>query len=324
MDAARRPAVARDGADVPVAPVPDGADAWRIPLGSARLPQRIEVAYAGTLPPCASPARRRFDAPMLGNLPVLQTLWTVAGPEEFAAGELEGGEAKPAWSGELARLKSAAAMLQLSAAFGNDDAQKTPRWYRPWAQRLLVAQRGVERELLPAVRTRPAQAAAAEAQSIEQEQWQLAERLGATDLLAQVAAEAAVADKPDELARCGMCPAQAVARYAFAEGAGSITLECRRVEDPGLAQRWLAALCLAAAVPLVVIGARRPRFRWWLKKWPQAIGVGLGLAWWLWLWPSVLGWGIVLVSLIAALWPTWRHTPPSQPSSVISLRTLPR
>jgi hypothetical protein len=311
-------------ADVPVTPVPDGADAWRIPLGSTRLPQRIEVTYAGTLPTRTSPARRRFDTPMLGNLPVLQTLWTVAGPEEYAAGELDGGEAKPAWSGELARLKSAAAMLQLSAAFGDDDAQKTLRWYRPWARRLLVVRRGLERELLPAARERPARTAAAEAQAIEQEQWQLAERLGATDLLGQLAAEAAVADRPHELARCGVCSARAVARYAFAEGVGSITLECRRVEHPGLAQRWLAALCLAVAVPLMVVGSRRSRVRWWLKKWPQAIGVVLGLAWWLWLWPSVLGWGIVLLSLIAALWPTWRHAPPPPPSSVISLRTLPR
>jgi len=307
--------------DVPVAPVPDGADAWRIPLGSARLPQRIEVAFAGTLPDRTSAARRRFDAPMPGNLRVLQTLWTVAGPEEYAVGELEGGETQPAWFGELARLKSAAMMLQLSAAFGDEDA---PGWYRLWARRVLVAQRGFQRELLPAARTRRAGAAAAEAQAIEQEQWQLAERLGATDTVAQVTAEAEVADKLDEVARCGICPGRAVARYAFAEGVGSIALEYRRIEHPGLVARWLAAFCLIAALPLAVIGVRQPRFRWWLKKWPQAFGVLAGLAWWLWLWPSALGWGIALASLAAAAWPTWRIAPPPPPSSVISLRTLPR
>lgn len=311
-------------ADVPVSPLSDGADAWRIPLGAARLPQRVEVTYAGTLPPGVSAARRRFDAPMPGNLPVLQTLWTVAGPESFEAGVLEGGETSPAWSGELARLKSAATMLQLSAAFGDDDPRKSSRSYLPWARRLSAAQRGVERELPPAARTAPMRAAAVEAQTIAQEQRQLAERLGTTDLLARAAAEATVADKPYELAVCGLHREQTVARYAFPEGVGSLTLECRRVEHGGLAQRWLLAIGLAVAVLLAVIGVRRPRFRWWLKKWPASVGVGLGLAWWLWLWPSALGWGIVLLSLVAALWPTWRTAPPPPPSSVLSLRTLQR
>ena len=164
---------------------------------------------------------------MPGNLPVLQTLWTVAGPADYAAGELEGGEAKPAWFGELQRLKSAAAMLQLSAALGDEDAPKAPAWYRLWARRLL--RRGGDSN----ARCFPRRARARHAPRTPRSRrsntssGSLPSGSARRDTIAQVVAEADVADNLDELARCGICPGRGVARYGFAEGVGSITLECR-------------------------------------------------------------------------------------------------
>ena len=117
-------------ADVPVVPVPDGADAWRVPLGSARLPQRIEVVYAGTLPSALRP-RAAVRCPDVGEPACPANAVGRGQSGGVRRGELEGGEAKPAWSAELQRLKSAAAMLQLSAAFGDDDAPKAPPGIAP-------------------------------------------------------------------------------------------------------------------------------------------------------------------------------------------------
>jgi hypothetical protein len=79
------------------------------------------------------------------------------------------------------------------------------------------------------------------------------------------------------------------------------------------AGRWLLAVALAA-----VGGAmwRFPRYYEqalaWIRRWPGAIGVAVGLAWWWMLTPSSLGLAIIAISL-AALIKTRKSSPESEP-----------
>jgi hypothetical protein len=100
------------------------AERWRFPLASRQLPQRVEVLFRGSTgfgelsrteraevgrPAATERANRRnFEAPVLGNLPVRQTLWTVIGPSLSAEGEPDSVPVVSPWKQELSRLRSAA------------------------------------------------------------------------------------------------------------------------------------------------------------------------------------------------------------------------
>jgi len=276
-------------ADVPAAPWPQRDNAWRVPLGPARLPQRIEVVFTGTLADAGSHTGRRFDAPTLGDLPVSETLWTVVGPASFAAGEPEAGEPLSPWQSEMARLRNTAAMIQALAAAGDDDPQKTLSWYRLWARRLLAARAVAGRSLLQSRRTQAAQAAWGEVRAIYDEQLRLAARIGAMQVLTEVSDERPQASQADELWSWSADRPPPAVQLAFSEGVGSITLDYRPVRRGDLAARLVMAFGLALLIPLGILALRRRAPRWWLKKWPHVVGASVGLAWWLWLWPSVLG-----------------------------------
>lgn len=84
---------------------------------------------------------------------------------------------------------------------------------------------------------------------------------------------------------------------------------------------------LVAAVAVVLLalatawGLRRAELRDLVWRWPQAIGVAVGLAWWAWLSPSGLGLVIVAVSLLARLRTHWSPTPAVGSSSSLARRS---
>ncbi len=99
----------------PMPPAALGPRAWLLPLSPERTTQRVEIVFdnsegchkedaeaetpeqgqqgrgieavGGT--PFSSLLRRRLRAPMLGDLPVRRTRWTVAGPSSLGVGEAE-------------------------------------------------------------------------------------------------------------------------------------------------------------------------------------------------------------------------------------------
>jgi hypothetical protein len=84
-------------ADVPSDPLPVGENTWRVPLGPARLPQRIEIVFSGKLSSPPSSAQCRFDVPTLGDLPVAESLWTVIGPPAVECGRPERSQELSLW-----------------------------------------------------------------------------------------------------------------------------------------------------------------------------------------------------------------------------------
>jgi hypothetical protein len=102
---------------VPMPPTTVGPRESLLPLGADRKTQRVEVVFdggSGGCPeeetagephdagpsgpgieslgaslPLSATVRRRFRAPMLGDLPVRQTIWTIAGPASLGPGVVE-------------------------------------------------------------------------------------------------------------------------------------------------------------------------------------------------------------------------------------------
>jgi hypothetical protein len=293
--------------EILTSPLPDGPDAFRVPLARSRLPRRIEVIFTGILPSVRSDGQYHFQAPALVGLPVEQTLWTIAGPTALKAGEPAGAKILQPWQRELIRLKCLSVLIQSATAVGEDDPKKMMNWYRPWAHRYLSARRSVEQTLLASGSISDTQAALLEVRAIDDDQFRLAARFGAAGILSQISSGTQAAGHAEDLWAWSPDPPAPTALLAFSPGVDSLALDYSPTTASDLASRLAFALALAIAVPLGAFGLGRGRARQWLAERPHIVTGCIGMAWWIWLWPSMLGCLIVLVSVLAAVKSHWNH-----------------
>ena len=309
-------------ADVPTAPVAAQPDRWRIALGPQHLPQRIDVVFQGHLEEGLGVGAQSFIAPRLEGLPVMRTLWTIAGPPGFEP--LPGEDPKPAtrWRHEMDRVESASGLIEAASLVNADDPELTLRWYRRWAGRLATARRSLEQRLSEIRSTRTRREIRSQLRSIDQQQAEIAQQLGMTNVLAQLLSQTPVADDPEELWQESIGRGQSVVRLSTSGGSGSLAVRYRQLDRSDLAGRLLLATALAGLVALIIVTVRRQRLGGLLYRWPHVVGVGAGLFWWLWLWPSVVGIVIVAVCVAAALLPGWKRTAADEGSSLVSWGTV--
>jgi hypothetical protein len=78
--------------DMPLAARRIGDGLWRIRLASPDLPQRIEVLFQGVFPKTDRNGLLCFESPMLGDLLVRRTFWTLLLPSSWTVGEPAGAE----------------------------------------------------------------------------------------------------------------------------------------------------------------------------------------------------------------------------------------
>jgi hypothetical protein len=292
----------------PVTPLAQGEMAWRLPLASSRLPQRIEVVATGALPmPSLTGVATALDVPGIGDLIAENSLWTFSAPPGWATLAVDD-DAKlvDPLTAELYRLRNVEGLMDLK-----DDLVRTipsdelADWYRPWAQRLLLGRRKFEQ--LRRLGASPDDAPELETDDMPGEEAALvAQRLGVGSVLESLESAALVAAQPsdlweslgaDRVSKFGFLAARRSARPRF-QFAGS------RGDD--FAPRATAAACVALAglVLAVLLWARVARDAW--RQWPHVWGVVAGVAWWLWLTPSALGWAIVAVSLVSSWRSGWQ------------------
>ncbi len=314
-------------AGVPTEPEPAEDDStplkkWRVRLASDRLPQRIEVAFSGFLPGKVQAGLRQFEAPVLGDLPVEQSLWTVAGPSLFQPDVSETTAAVAPWVLELQRLRNVARVIESGGPVASDDLEKTVRWYRLWARRLAVCQAALKRQLARVGSSPSANRAAAEARAIKKQQVQVARQLRLTNVLTKFTRTQAPAADLAELWQCSLDHRQVATRCEFPGKADRLTLQYRQIQSSRLPGVLLGILGLGALVSLGVLGLGSATLGEWMRRWPSALGVAVGLGWWLWLSPSLLGWVLVAASLLAQVRSAWRRPVPT--SAVITLRSMQR
>ncbi|MHB9045984.1 MAG: hypothetical protein ACYC35_08595 [Pirellulales bacterium] len=298
---------------LPAQAAPDGETRWRLPLGSDRLPQRIEVVFAGTAPEEAFGwGQLKVESPALGDLPVERTLWTVAGPSGHPCGEAEGAEAVAPTVLAMLRLKNVAAVIERAAdRAAEEPAEDILRWYRPWARRLAAAEDAARHAIGSNQADEAARTAQAELGSLAQAQTRLARRLGATELLIQASNSQRIADEPAEVFRWSLDRRQPATLCTVKGKSPFVTVRYDRPDTRDFASRLAGAVVVAGAVLLAL--KKVPRTAWLgePRRWlPAAIALA-GLGWWLWLSPSILGLGIAG----AGLWAAFRPRRPSDDAS---------
>jgi|GEM_PF-2402672 len=309
-----------------------GYSLWVLQVGPAKVWQRIVAWFAGKSQQLPSHGKRQLSAPMLAELPVAETLWTVLGPADRFPDDSQIEAAIPQWQAEMVRLKHLAAVLYAGSALSDDDARQLTAWYRTWAARMVAARREAESQLLAAGRSRAARAAMVELRTIGQEQSQLANRLGVVPVLEELFREIPTAKAPEELWAAMFRPGANQACYRFAGSAPQLVVGCRVASAGDLLTRWLLAAGLlgsALAVALASPGGRLPAkvataIGRCTAGYPHVLLAALGLVWWLWLNPSVLGLAVVVLSVFLAIRPVWRSASAASVSSIARIPIPPR
>ena len=297
---------------ISVTPIPDKPDRWRVPLGTSKLPQRIEVVFAGTLSEPEADGRRRFAAPMLDGLKVHQTLWTVSGPASFAlAGATDLPLVSPVKHASI-RLRNLTRLIDLSR---DADTEGPDGWYSIWIRRWAAAAHEVGHYLGASDGDGNRRAISAELESLIRGQEEIAQRLAVTDVLQSALDEAAVARGAIGLWHLTRPGEQSSVRLDMSGAAGAIALTYHRTDPDGLADRLVASAELIGLTLFVLLGIRVGAWAAVLRRWPHLVSVIAGLAWWLWLRPDYLGLLVIVFSLAASCRRGWKSS--GQSSSAI-------
>jgi hypothetical protein len=282
----------------PLSIEPAGNERWTVPLSGARLPQRIEIVYAGHFDNTLG-IPQLVEGPRLIGLPVERTLWTVSGPHWAGAGHSDLAEATSALRQNAARHESIAAVIESAAnSLAESSPEETPRWYAPWASYLTTAGRAIEAQIALGMVDDADREAHSNAELIAEDQHFLAERFGVGAVLDQLSDSPPAATSATAVWRTTLKP-PAVATHAVLLGENPSFALTYSHQSPGdlgvrVVQVLVVAVLLLLAAGLIVY---TPLVAWASQR-PRAIGVAVGIFWWLFLWPSALGWLIVLASLV--------------------------
>lgn len=172
---------------------------WQFPLEPERGLTRIQVLFrARDATRAGSESRVHFAAPALEDFAVEQTLWRVFSALPVGMTPL-GSRSVSALEHALVRIRSVAELIDAPGIRAGDNQTADPvRQFHPWATRLQEERHNIE-QALAFGSVSEADAARSELAAIDQEQEQLATRLGTTEILQQVRAESLRADHPGRL-----------------------------------------------------------------------------------------------------------------------------
>lgn len=281
------------------------ADRWRFRLGSRQLPQQIQVLFTGTLHTMQWRQRTAIvQSPQLVGIPVEQTLWTVRGP---GTGDIKLMVDKPCLdplSHELLRLDQTTALVEAASdVVADSDSADISHWYSPWERRLIASHSRATHwyAASPAGGDQDAVLAASEVKRKE-----IATRLGAGELEPETKSGSSKASEPVDVWRIALDRSAPTHHCAFS-GARE-TIEFRHTTDvKGTgAERWAAAAVLLGITVLCLVTLPNPSLEHCLRRYPQLLGIPLGMVWWLWLTPSLLGLIILLLAGLGSIGPLLR------------------
>jgi hypothetical protein len=295
---------------LPIQPQSPKQGGWRLNLNSDRLPQRVAVVYRGTIAAADRPGPHEFLAPTLGEIPVAHTLWTVAGPTRYAAGECPEIESTGVLDQQWIRFRQIAGLIEKSAGLLSEDNEETRRWYQLRARYWASARAAVLREWLPISQTEQGRSMRKEMDALDQRQLQFADHLEMSDMLRKLLAATPQAFEPAEWWAETLFDPAAAAGFEQKGRLTSLQLNYTWAEKRQIFERCWSAGGILGLIILVIWGIRK---KYWEKLTSLGPSLGyvagtmIGLVWWLWLSPSALGLGIVLVSAASWGW-SWKKS----------------
>ena len=303
--------VRADGVAAAARPV--GENHWSVALGDGKLPQQVEVVFTADLPSEPSgKGQLLLSAPVLVDLPVEQTLWSVAaanGRTSTSGGTAVAGAAPTtAIHQELIRLETISKLLDSAdraPAAGPDDP--VANWFAPWRHRSLLARGAVDQCRVREALSEPDHAADASKKGSELFSGQRP-RMNSSK-----AVERLIADDALDLWKHNDGAARPVAGY-YVHGFGpTLALALPNRALSGLGWRLITAILGATIVGLLFwlggwTGKRANRLSgpWFsVVVRPAMLGAAAGVFWWLAMEPSWLGLVAIAGSLLFMLRSRW-------------------
>jgi hypothetical protein len=241
-----------------------------IPLGPDQLPQRIDVVFFGRLLSNFAIPGETISAPILADLPVEQTLWTIHGPVGM---HMDKALLEHALTDAVqqARFRANSATLALESAemlMPPVTEEGFESWRQTWQRRRDLASRVVDGTSGP-----PSEAGT---ESFD---------------LAGQSLDGAENGRGQPV------------RFAMNGVSSSVIIQFSPDEVSDLGQRAGISVAIACLGLLFGFVRQRVRLREWIEQSWHALGVGLGVVWWLWFTPSSVGLLVMALFLAAALWP---------------------
>jgi len=278
---------------------------WLLPLGPNSLPQRIEVVFEGSVSHAGADGPVRFEAPMLGSLPVRQTLWTVSGPSELTLRSQDSATTTlvTPLKHSLQRLENLTRLMDIAKESTVERSPDSGGWHQAYSRRRAVAFRDAKRWLASAGESGEASNAAGLLNTAEMD---------------QSLSESLIGDGAAEVWRNTQCRPQWATQHFISQTSGPVTLTCPHMEDGTLSRRLTLSAWLAGMTFFAMVGLWRGTWTSLFRQWPHLCGVAFGLAWWIWLRPEILGLLLVLLSLALCFRCGWRQTGQSA-SAIVSL-----
>jgi hypothetical protein len=285
---------------------------WRIALGSADLPQLIQVVSQSIDDPIETYNELRRPVLLLSNgsaVPVDVSLWTVSLPRQWAqsATLLPAVTAVDHAALRLDRLVSIAESATSTARESTN--ADVANWFRTWSAMLKgVRDRatgiGESSGTTPQVARTPQESIARPSDRLDAWLKQQARRLGSaipTDAAPQSAAIEPSFDLPAAFDQPGTL------HFVSEGGTDRLALNLESPVTRGAAQ-GLGILVVAVFASATIWLARSPLGQDFICRWPHIVGILVGLLWWAWLAPSWLG----LVIIAATLWHSLRFDWPGR------------
>lgn len=274
---------------------------WDVALVSAWLPQRIEIEFTGD---CFASryysTSARFMAPIIQDIDVQTTLWTVSGPSSHAVDQPYDTEYKISLSRQhVFRMRALTELMELSAqVVGEQTPEDVNNWYRIWVRRYGALRKACRSSKDPFL--------AQELTVMDSRQLQIASHLGTE----------ADWDSKNESSRMwsdGTIQADRVqaVHMMFHGNRPAVEFKAAVRSPRSTAVRWSLAGLLVVGVLSILRWKVDPWTHWivHISRWPAFHGVLIGIVWWLWLTPSWLGMVIVLGWLgtvtVTILWSDW-------------------
>lgn len=286
--------------DVPAFVSGDDDAQQRIELAHARLPQRVQVLFSGTSTSPAGESRvQELQVPVLGDLPVERTVWSVYAPQPVRVEAAEPASTISAMRHELLQLENAAALIDMgTAAATGDRAEDLQRWYATASRRFSLLRSRFDRFFVySADETRLD--ASEELAALDQEQQRLAQRWNAPDTAVPASEVRRSADQASDLWDQVLGASSSQGRYMFQGGKPALRLRQAAAPSWSASLHLLTVLGLTSLGVICLIGFWKKRLGRWSARWAHLMLAAAGIFWWLWLWPSAVG--LVIVACAAGL-----------------------
>ncbi len=306
---------------------PSGKEIWQLELGSAQLPQVVEVVISMAEDEASSATLTRSPSLVVGAkpIPVELSLWSFFGTRATGIAQVHEAASVSAADQAALRLDRSISIAESATPLATElSLRDNDSWFVFWMDLLArlrndarrVAQQslqGTASQVVPPADDQLTRAVKRLDAWIQQHDQAVA-KTGAV----QPPADDSQAPAAELTLPISLTAGMQQSHFIADGGSDQLPIQV----GPERAAPWQAqALGIFLIVGVAIAGVlvvRSPHAVDFICRWPHALGVLIGVVYWAWLWPSWLGLAIVAFFLLRAVRPSWPgHSARAEGSTVM-------